>query len=118
MKHRLAALVMLLIIRLQTSCSRSDRWPTDRFDAAKWRSAKQEQRYKMVNDLIDRHLLIGLTPSELEQLLGPPTSWGLGRAYCTYVVKVGGTGFNQIFILDVGFDAATEKVVSARVRGD
>jgi hypothetical protein len=72
----------------------------------------------MVNDLIDRHVLVGLTSDELERVLGPPGSRDPESGDYTYIVKLGGPGFNQVYILDVRFDAATKKVVSVRVRGD
>jgi hypothetical protein len=117
MKSQLTVAVMMLMICLQ-ACSDTNSWPNDQFDSAKWHNTKQDQRYRMVNSLITRKLLIGLTSSEVEQVLGPPDSWGQAHEYCTYVVKVGGTGFNQVFILDLGFDAVSAKVISARVRGD
>jgi hypothetical protein len=109
---------LILLTAIQASCGYTAFWPSDRFDSARWRSTKQDQRYRMVNDLMNRHLLIGLDRTQVEALLGPAGSWGLGRNYCTYVVKVGGGGFNQVFIVDVGFDEHIGRVATVRVRGD
>ncbi len=107
MKRVLATGAVFLAILLQTSCSDSDLWPQDRFESTKWRSAKADQRYRMVNDLIDHRVLVGLTSDKLERVLGPPGSRNPESGDYTYIVKLGGPGFNQVHILDVGFDAAT-----------
>jgi hypothetical protein len=72
----------------------------------------------MVTDLTNRHLLIGLNSDEVTRLLGPPGSWSSDHSNCSYLVKIGGPGFNKVYVLDVGFDRTTKKVVSTRIRGD
>jgi hypothetical protein len=117
MTHRVVIALLAVIIAVQASCGGPDSWPHERFDARRWRETKDEERYPMAQDLIDRRVLIGLNQPELQQLLGAPGFWGLKHEDCTYVVKLGGSGFDQVFILDVGFDPTTSKVASARVRG-
>jgi len=72
----------------------------------------------MVKNLINRNLLVDKSPAEMEQLLDRPSSWGPDREYCAYVVKIGGAGFNKVYILQIDFQPTSKKVASVRVRGD
>ena len=108
----LEQLPLIALLCLLAGCG----WHHDHFDAAKWRAAPEGERYRQVNDLISSNRLLGLTSNEVMALLGEPDR-GANTSMQSYVVKVGGSGFNQVFILDVRFSASgdAEKVF---VRGD
>jgi hypothetical protein len=118
MRGNFLRFLILALVCLQASCNSPDNWPRDRFDAKRWHSVKEDERYPMVYDLINRRILIGLTTSEMQQLLGAPSSWGLQRLYCTYVVKQEPTGWDHVFILHIDIDPKNDRVISARVRSD
>jgi hypothetical protein len=102
----------LTLLSLLAGCG----WPHDHFDGATWRGAPEGERYRQVNDLISSNRLLGLTSNEVTALLGKPDP-DANTSMQSYVVKVGGSGFNQVFILDVRFGTSgvVEKVF---VRGD
>jgi hypothetical protein len=97
----------------------TDSWPRETFTATEWSRTAEVGRYVFVRDLLDRGLLQGKTLSEVKALLGVPSFDGLKAPdhYITYVVKVGGRGFDQVFILDIRFNASTDKVEEAFIRG-
>jgi hypothetical protein len=104
--------VSLALLSLPAGCG----WPHDHFDGTKWRGTPEAERYRQANDLISSNRLLGLTSNEVTALLGNPDP-GANTSMQSYVVKVGGSGFNQVFILDVRFDTSG-KVVKVFVRGD
>jgi|SRR5271165_1543248 len=104
--------VSLTLVSLLAGCG----WPHDHFDGMKWRATPEGERYRQVNDLISSNRLLGLTSNEVTALLGKPDP-GADTSMQSYVVKVGGSGFNQVIILDVRFDTSG-KVEKDFVRGD
>ena len=76
-------------------------WPSKHFDHETWWTTPETSRYVMVNDLVDRKVLSGLTRDQVKALLGPASFDSPGYpGYMTYVVK-------EVTVLDVRF-AATE----------
>jgi hypothetical protein len=90
-------------------------WPRDEFDAAKWRAAPEGERYRQVNDLISSNILLGRNSTEVTALLGKPDP-GADSSMQSYVVKIGGSGFDQVFILDIRF-GTSGRVEKAFIRG-
>lgn len=107
----LRCLAALALLALLTACG----WPHDHFDGASWRAAPEGERYRQVNDLISSKILLGRTPTEVTALLGKPDP-GADSSMQSYVVKIGGSGFDQVFILDIRF-GASGKVDEALIRG-
>jgi hypothetical protein len=104
-------LASLTLLTLLVGCG----WPHDHFDAAKWRAAPEGERYRQVNDLISSNRLLGLNSNEVTSLLGKPDP-GADPSMQSYVVKVGGSGFDQVFILDIRFGNSGE-VEKVFIRG-
>jgi hypothetical protein len=98
----------------------TDSWPKQKFTTAEWTGAAEKKRYVFVRDILERKLLQGKTVTEVETLLGPPSFDGLKQLeqYITYVVKLGGSGFDSVFILDIRFNPTTRIVEKAFIRGD
>jgi hypothetical protein len=64
-----------------------------RFDSAAWKDAFREDgwnpvRLRMVDDLLSRHRLVGMSTEEIDELLGPATPTGHFGAY-DYVYWLG-----------------------------
>jgi hypothetical protein len=72
----------------------------------------------MVHDLLQRKLLIGRTTEEMQKMLGEPSSCGVQRLYCGYVVKQEATGWDHVYILQLDIDPKTQKITSAQIRAD
>jgi hypothetical protein len=93
------------------------------FDSATWKDeASQSQdnpvRLRMVNDLLRRHRLVGITRAEVDELLGVPPQTGYFRKY-DYVYWLGPErGFMSIDSewLVLKFDH--DKVIEARLVRD
>jgi hypothetical protein len=98
------------------SCSTDpESWPKDPFNEAVWARTTEGERYKVALDLRDRKVLQGKTAEEVKQLLGAPSYES--KDYITYIVKIGGRGFNEIYLLDIRMNGSgvVEKVL---IRGD
>jgi hypothetical protein len=84
-----------------------------KFDLKEWKSSNSSSRGAMVQDLIDRRLLLGKTPAQVEDLLGRPDSkeedW-----YGYKVVTISRCYFWECR-MDVVFDKASSQVVSVQV---
>lgn len=106
--------IVLLSVSL-CACDGPRTWPTEQFDAARWRATPEQERYQFAQDLVSSKRLIGRSKSEVTALLGPPSSES-ELPGLTYVIKVGGSGFDQVFILDIRF--ADGKVNEVLIRGD
>jgi hypothetical protein len=98
----------------------ADTWPTQTFTVSAWAHTPESDRYVFANNLLERQILIGLSPTEIQSLLGKPSSDGLRTAdhFVSYVIKTKGTGFDQVFTLDLDFDATNSRVIKAFIRGD
>ncbi len=69
-------------------------------------------------DLIESQLLVGMPAAEVKAILGAPSSESDADHYFTYVLKTGGDGFNQVYVLDVKLNPATGAVERVTIRGD
>jgi len=114
---RTISTTLLLLVWL-CGCNGPERWPKEPFDAREWAKTPDTKRYVFARDLIDRKLLDGKTPAEVAALLGPPSSENPNAHAITYVIRSGGIGFNQVFVLDVRVDPTGGQVESVAIRGD
>jgi hypothetical protein len=95
-------------------------WPQRNFSPEEWSSTPENARYVFVKNLLKRNLLAGKTAPQVEKVLGHPSFDANTEAspYMTYVVKVGGEGFEQVFLLDIRFDPVSHRVIRSFVRAD
>ena len=115
MKNLLAILIFVVAI----GCGREQAsWSSKEFAAEQWRATPESDRYVFARDLIDRKLLVGKPEQEVKELLGPPSSESEADHRFAYVIKVGGNGFDQVYILDILVDPSSGLVKKAYVRGD
>jgi hypothetical protein len=105
--------IILLLLALG-GCDGPRTWPVEKFDAAVWRAAPEQERYKFVQDLIASGRLNGKSMSQVIELLGPP-SFESKLPNLTYVVITGSKGFDQGYMLDIHF--ADGKVRNIMIRG-
>jgi hypothetical protein len=63
-------------------------------------------------------MLLGKSTSDVQTLLGRPTSENNADHSLTYVIKTGGSGFNQVFVLDVRVNPKSDLVENVIIRGD
>jgi len=72
---RFALIVFLLVTVVLGLCYT----PSRKFDSAEWKAGNATTRGSMTQDLMDRQLLVGKSPAEVEGLLGKPdlpeTDW-------------------------------------------
>jgi len=105
---------VVLSIFFIAGCDEKNSWPRAEFDRAAWLHSAESERYKWARDIIDTHRLDGLTNKQVTDLLGAPSS--RISTGVTYVIKVGGQGFNKIYVLDIRFK---ENIVEEYyIRGD
>ena len=97
-------------------CDSPDNWPSRSFDEAGWKAAPEDARYVFVNNLIETRKLNGLHRERIVQLLGKPSSAASDRVI--YIIKTGGAGLDEVYILDIGFNKNTGVVDRVLVRGD
>lgn len=110
---------VIAVCVLAAGCSEEPQsWPSQDFDTAIWAKTPEKDRYVFVNDVVDRGLLQGKNISEVEAMLGTPSVRSESEHSLTYVVKTGGNGFNQVYVLDIRFDPSTNTMQKALVRGD
>lgn len=85
-----------------------------------WKAAPEAERYRFVDDLIDRKLLLEKREAEIERMLGPPSFSADDLSYVTYVVRLGKgqSLFDTITLLDIRFDPSTHRCTKAFVRGN
>ena len=112
------AKLFLLVIALIGCSDEPHSWPNQAFTASEWARTAEAGRYVFARDLVDSHALVGKPVGDVKQLLGPPSSDNSADHYFTYVIKAGGSGFNQIYVLDIRINPTSGVVESARVRGD
>lgn len=77
------------------------------FDRSEWKNGDERTRGKMIEDLIDRHLLIGKNREEVTSLLGPPDKQG--EELIAYTIDLGQRfwfGSPWYYDLYVHFDSA------------
>ena len=81
------------------------------FDKSKWLVGDKESRFEMVDDIVDRKILIGKDTNQVKELLGKATSQDSSNQRWTYFVGTGGGGFGFLFHeLFINFDK--NKVIS------
>ena len=91
-------------------------WASSKFDQEAWKSTTEKKRYIYVKDLLRRDLLIGKSEEEVIDMLGQSESAPGAPSSAQYLIKVGGPGLSQIYVLDLRF--TNGKVSRAFVRGD
>lgn len=70
----------------------------EKFDSYKWKNLNlnieenQDLRWNMMNDLRKKHKLVGMTKSEIENLLGKFDDEN--KTYCSYYLGLTGRGIN------------------------
>ncbi len=87
------------------------RWPTTKFDQAKWTQTSDDQRYVFVRDLVDSKKLPGLSKEQVIDMLGKP-SFDSGDDYATYVVKAAS---GSVYVLDIRFENSLGKKLVSKV---
>jgi|SRR6187549_3291084 len=95
-------------------------WPAEAFTSERWAAKPANERYRLVKDLIRSRTLEAKSPSEVEQLLGPPNYRSPDGGYWLYTVQnrdTGVGGFNAVAMMNVDFDR-TPKVSRIYVRAD
>ena len=92
-------------------------WPAKAFSSAEWTKTPHGERYVFVKDIIDRDLLRSKSRSDVEGLLGKPSA-EIEKNRISYLVKIGGRGFKQVFSLEIQFNPATGLVERAFIAGD
>lgn len=96
--------LILLLAILFSSCTYET---GSDFNSKKWKNSSLhleenwDLRWKMMNDLRDKHKLIGMTKTNIEQLLGEPTSINNKEFY--YNLGMTGKGINTGTLL-IKFD--------------
>jgi hypothetical protein len=119
-------LLFALLILAITACKNSDpngagssSGSVKTFETLNWKATPEAERFVFVDDIVRSNILIGKTKAEIIELLGKPssTSEEPPEDSLTYVVKVGGRGFDKVYFLDIRFE---KKKISTRVflRGD
>jgi hypothetical protein len=73
-KHKLALMIVVAVATLGIC---SVLWPLPKFEPGRWRSGTKSSRGAMVEDLIAKGLLVGMTRSEVLQILGQPDYCGI-----------------------------------------
>jgi hypothetical protein len=77
-----------------------------RFDAAEWRvtaprACDDDHRERMVKDLDDEYLMVGMTPARVRQLLGPPqyeSRWWGGKWTWAYDTGRNGSDCDELYV--------------------
>jgi hypothetical protein len=103
-KAGVAAIVLLTVSICLSGCSDMPLfWPDEEFDAQKWKSTPELQRYVFANDLVDGKL-IGLTRAQIEAMLGPnPRAEHEPMKYA--VKETSSSSYNFVVFIYVRFDA-------------
>jgi outer membrane protein assembly factor BamE (lipoprotein component of BamABCDE complex) len=89
-------------------------WESELFHRQSWQASAEGKRYRFVNDLLERNLVIGKTREQVAALLGAPGFVSPDKRYVTYVVKGTRTGklsFASVYVLHIEFD---ERGLAAR----
>jgi hypothetical protein len=112
------AFFLLLMLSI-TGCMREQAsWPTTRFDSQSWKLSEQGDRYVFVRDLLDRKLLLRKSSAQVHALLGKPSSIDPSKRQLSCLIKIGGSGFDSMYILDVLLDQPNGTVQEVGIRGD
>lgn len=111
MTHLNPRIALLIVCFLLNGCSLGH----DKFDSEKWKVADASARAPMVNDLIERKLVIGKTKDEVVELLGLPDK--SEPKWYKYYVRERFLLFDRVFMW-VSFDEVDGKVVFVSVADD
>ena len=109
---------IIFLIAILFSCCKSEPEKI-KFNKAQWLQGDWKTRGKMVNNIIDDSLLIGINKTQVIELLGTPTASDT-IGHLSYVVDIGLTvgpiGMREVwlFYLGVQFDTTSNKVVFVR----
>ena len=104
---------LLIAISLATCILSSCTAPPRQFDSREWRSGNPSSRGAQVQDLIDRKILLGKAPSDVQALLGEP-DYHENDWYGYKVVTIARCRFWECR-MDVVFDRDTNSVKSVAV---
>lgn len=108
---------VLLCFLLITACGGPESWPNDSFTPETWKQAPAQERYRFAHDIRESKVLLGKSPAQVVQMLGKPDFESKDGTYVSYLLRTGGGGFDQVFVLDVKFDAG-HTVSEVNIRGD
>lgn len=104
-------LLIIIFTLINTTCSSSG---SKKFNSNKWKK-EPEQRYKMVNNIIDGQLLIGMSKKKIIEQLGPDTEEGPCVNCIGYSTNKPDQGFSiDHEVLEINFDNQ-DKVTSVRI---
>ena len=94
------------------------KWGNEHFSSEKWLSTPKEKRYIYYRDLVNRHIIDGLSLGEVVAILGEPNYISPDSMYITYDLKYINeyTSFDAIAFLHINFDNG--KVSSYYIRTD
>jgi len=114
------AVLVLATISLWFWSTHSDRAP---FDSVAWKVGEQLAgdrgvRLRMLDDLLRRHKLAGLSRAEVDDLLGPPTETGYFKEYDRVYWLDPERGFLSIDSEWLALKFEQDRVVAARIVRD
>lgn len=110
------ALPVFLLCLALAACNGPDYWPREKFSAQAWQQSAPGERYRFAKDLQQSGTLEGKTRGEVVAILGKPDFEHPDGSYVSYLLRTGGLGFDQVFAIDVRFEAG--RVSAIRVGGD
>lgn len=115
-RSRAPALILIVSALLAASCQSEPGLP---FDQRAWQQADltTRTRARMMNDLLERHPLTGLSVAQVTALLGPPTQTDKWQDWdLVYVLGPYGYGVDHEWLV-LRIDA-TDKIVKYRIVKD
>lgn len=110
--------VTILFALCIVACSDQSNWPHTTFSSEDWQRTPEAQRYKLVTNLLERHLLDGKSKAQVIELLGQPSDESVEPRSLAYIIKTGGNSFDQILILDIRFEDNWDHATLVGIRGD
>jgi hypothetical protein len=109
-----SALVLYLAIAICADASIAN-YPRRPFDTADWLSSP-DKRYELVDDLLAKDVLVGVSPGEILRLLGPPDINSMEGKSLSY--RIGYTpGFSFVNFGDATLDVLRVHVQDEKVSG-
>lgn len=102
---------------LAAGCNEINDWPEDKFDSTIWQATAEEERYRFAKDLVSSKILEGLTRTQVIELLGVPSDESISeRMY--YIIKQGGSGFDQVYVIELRLQENGNIIETYLIRGD
>jgi outer membrane protein assembly factor BamE (lipoprotein component of BamABCDE complex) len=111
--------IILFVAVFASGCSTEENsWPRTEFNATQWKASRDTERYVFAHDIIQKRLLEGKTREQVQEILGAPTTVDTSSRQLSYLIKEGGSSFNQVFTLDVILNSSSQTVEEVGIRGD